>query len=66
MTKFYSVRVDPIFKNYIIHGAKGKSPKLSPFGKHGGESCDILHLYSDRTGKNIRHNFLNTQWIFIR
>ena len=23
-----------------------------------GESHDISHLYSDRTGKNIRHNFL--------
>ena len=27
---------------------------------HGGESCDILHLYSDRTGKNIRHYVFNT------
>ena len=33
---------------------------------HGGESRDILHLYSDRTGKNIRHYFFNTQCIFIR
>ena len=28
---------------------------------HGGESRDILHLYSDRTGKNIRHYFFYTQ-----
>ena len=28
---------------------------------HGGESRGILHLYSDRTSKNIRHYFFNTQ-----
>ena len=28
---------------------------------HGGESRDILHLYSDETGKNIRHCFFNIQ-----
>ena len=28
---------------------------------HGGESRDILHLYSDRTGTNIRNYFFNTQ-----
>ena len=28
------------------------------YGEHGGESRGILHLYSDRTGKNIRHYFL--------
>ena len=28
---------------------------------HGGESHDILHLYSDRTDKNIRHYFFNIQ-----
>ena len=33
---------------------------------HGGESHDILYLYSDRTGKNIRQYFFNTQCIFIR
>ena len=32
---------------------------------HGGESRDILHLDSDRTGKNIRHFFFNTQRTFI-
>ena len=33
---------------------------------HGGDSPDILHLYSDRTDQNIRHYFFNTQWIFMR
>ena len=28
---------------------------------HGGESRDIFHLYSDRTDKNVRHYFFNTQ-----
>ena len=28
---------------------------------HGGESRDILHIYSDRTDKNIRHYFFNAQ-----
>ena len=28
---------------------------------HGGESHDILHLYSDRMDKNIRHYFSNIQ-----
>ena len=28
---------------------------------HDGESRDILHLYSDRTGKNTRHYFFHTQ-----
>ena len=28
---------------------------------HGGESRDILDLYSDRTGKNIGHYFFITQ-----
>ena len=27
---------------------------------HGGESSDILYLYSDRTGRKIDHCFLNT------
>ena len=27
---------------------------------HGGESRDILLLYSDKTGKKIRHYFFNT------
>ena len=31
---------------------------------HRGGSRDILHLYSDRTHKNIRQYFFNTQWIF--
>ena len=29
------------------------------FLAYGGESRDILNLYSDRTGKNIRHHLLN-------
>ena len=33
---------------------------------NGGESRDSLHLYSDRTGKYIRHYFVNTQYNFIR
>ena len=28
---------------------------------HGGESRDILHIYSDRTGKHIRHYFFNAE-----
>ena len=28
---------------------------------HGGESLDILHLYSDRRDKNICHYFFNTE-----
>ena len=31
---------------------------------HGGELRDILHLYSDRRDRNIRHFFFNTQRIF--
>ena len=28
---------------------------------HGGESCDILRLYSDRKEKNVRLYFYSTQ-----
>ena len=28
---------------------------------HGGESRDILHIISDRTGKHIRHFFFNAE-----
>ena len=33
---------------------------------HGGESRDILNVYSDKTCKKIDHYFFNTQWIFMR
>ena len=28
---------------------------------HGGESRDILHIYSDRAGKHIRHYFIKAE-----
>ena len=31
---------------------------------HDGEPLDILHLYSDRMEKNIRHCFFNTQFSY--
>ena len=34
---------------------------LQGYNLHGGELRDILHIYSDRTGKNIHHYFLNAQ-----
>ena len=43
-----------------------ETSKSVPKSYHGGESYDILHLYSDRTGKNNRHYFSNAQWIFKR
>ena len=37
-------------------------PLYSPF--HGGESRNILLLYSDRTGKKIRYYFFNTRFSY--
>ena len=44
---------------YIPTNKKLKSTKN--YHNHGGESRDILYLYSDRTGKKIPHYFYNTQ-----
>ena len=49
-------RVVPLFK-------KNKRSDVSNYRpvSHGGESRDILHIYSDRTGKHIRHFFFNAE-----
>ena len=38
---------------FQLHDLKTGQTKLD----HGGESHDILYVYSDRTGKNIDHYF---------
>ena len=63
------MRVDPIEKEDKNNNDKWLThftPRKLYINLHGGESCDILNIYSDRTCKKIDHYFFNTQGIFMR